>query len=150
MSVIEPHASTAQLGFHRVGAAAPATVVAWRGEFAAWLRNQLKLDDERHSDVILAVDEALSNAAEFAYRDASEGEVTLDVRYSHCDARLNIAVSDRGNWREADPTTRSLARGRGLQLMRALADYFDLEQGSAGTRVKMAFERCPSMVAESA
>jgi serine/threonine-protein kinase RsbW len=150
MSVIEPHAPSAQLGFHRVGAAAPATVVAWRSEFAAWLHNQLDLDDERHSDVILAVDEALSNAAEFAYRDTREGEVTLDVRYSHCDARLNIAVSDGGTWRDADPNTRSLARGRGLQLMRALADYFDLEQGSTGTRVKMAFERCPSPVAESA
>jgi serine/threonine-protein kinase RsbW len=150
MSIIEPQAPSAHFGFHRVGAAAPATVVAWRSEFAAWLRNRLDLDDERRSDVILAVDEALSNAAEFAYAGAADGDVTLDVRYSRTDARLNIEISDTGTWREIDPAARSLARGRGLQLMRALSDYFDLDQGPHGTRVRMAFEGCPATVATSA
>lgn len=150
MSVTEPQAPSAQLGFHRVGAAAPATVVAWRSEFGAWLHHRLDLDDERHGDVILAVDEALSNAAEFAYAGTDGGDVILDARYSPCDARLNIKISDTGTWREITPETRSLARGRGLQLMRALSDFFDLNHGSGGTRVLMAFERCPGAVAESA
>ena len=150
MSVIEPQAPSAHHGFHRVGAAAPATVVAWRGEFATWLHSRLDLDEERRSDVILAVDEALSNAAEFAYGGCGDGNVTLDVRYFRGDARLNIEVADNGVWYERDPETRSLARGRGIQLMRALSDYFDLDRGTNGTTVRMAFEGCPAAVRTSA
>lgn len=141
MAVIEPHAPSAQFGFHRVGAAAAHTVVAWRGEFAAWMNSRLDIDDERRSDLILAVDEALSNAAEYAYPDG--GEVTLNVQHSPNDARLDIAVSDGGTWRDVDPQTRPLARGRGIPLMRALADQFDLDRGTHGTRVSMVFTRCP-------
>lgn len=143
MAVIEPQAPSAQLGFHRVGVAAPDTVVAWRGEFRAWLNGRLDIDDERRCDVILAVDEALSNAAEYAYTDAHRGEVTLNVRHSPSDARLDIAISDGGRWRDADPQARPLARGRGIPLMQALADHFDLDRGADGTRVKMVFARCP-------
>lgn len=150
MSVIEPQAPSAHLGFHRVGAAAPATVVTWRREFAAWLHSRLALDDERRSDVVLAVDEALSNAAEFAYAGTDGGDVTLDVRYSDTDARLSVEIADNGTWRATDPAARSLARGRGLQLMRALSDCFDLDQGSEGTRVRMVFDGCPVAVATSA
>ena len=144
MSVIEPQAPSGQLGFSRVGAAAPATVVAWRGEFGAWLHDHLDLDAERRSDIVLAVDEALSNAAEFAYLNSAGGKVTLDVRYSSHQEQLDIEVSDSGTWRESGPENRSLARGRGIQLMRALSDEFSLQQGSGGTTVLMSFMRCPS------
>lgn len=150
MSVTEPQAPAAQLGFHRVGAAAPSTVVAWRNEFTAWLHRQLDLDDERRSDVVLAVDEALSNAAEFAYAGTAGGDITLSVSYSPCDSRLDIEVADDGTWREIDPTAQSLSRGRGLMLMRALSDYFTLDQRSRGTRVLMTFEGCRGAEAESA
>lgn len=150
MSVIEPHAPSAHLGFRRVGAAVPATVVSWRSELATWLHTQLDLDDERRSDVVLAVDEALSNAAEFAYAGSGGGEVTLEVRHSPRDSRLDIAISDGGTWRHVEQEARPLARGRGIQLMRALADCFDLDHGSHGTRVLMAFERCPSVAATPA
>ena len=150
MSITEPQTPTAQLGFHRVGAAAPATVVAWRSEFATWLHRQLDLDDERRSDVVLAVDEALSNAAEFAYAGTVGGDVTLSVSYTPCDARLDIEVADHGTWRDSDPTTQSLSRGRGLKLMCALSDYFTLDRRTDGTRVLMSFEGCRGAEAESA
>lgn len=150
MSVTQPQAPTAHLGFQRVGAAAPTTVVAWRREFASWLHRKLDLDDERRSDVVLAVDEALSNAAEFAYAGTAGGDVTLNVTYTPCDARLDIEVADDGTWRETDPQAQSLSRGRGITLMRALSDYFTLDKRSDGTRVLMSFEGCRGVVAESA
>ena len=38
-----------------------------RQEFSVWLRRYFALDETQVSDVVLAVNEALANAAEFAY-----------------------------------------------------------------------------------
>ena len=125
-----------------MGAAAPATVVSWRHELTDWLEARLDLGAERRADVVLAVDEALSNSAEFAYRHGGSGDVTLEVAYSAPDERLAITVLDSGTWREVDDTCRPLSRGRGIPLMEALADRLDIERGAAGTTVWLTFEQC--------
>lgn len=142
MSLTEPQAPSAQLGYRRVGAAAPATVVSWRRELTDWLQSRLDLGDERRADVVLAADEALSNAAEFAYRNGGSGDMTLEVVYSAADHRLGITVVDGGRWRDVDAERRPLSRGRGLPLMEALADGLHIERGRGGTTVALTFEQC--------
>ncbi len=44
-----------------------------RAEFGAWLSRYFSLCADRFSDLLLAVNEAIANAAEFAYVDATQG-----------------------------------------------------------------------------
>ena len=44
---------------------------SFRHELSQWLRAHFALDPVRRNDVLLAVNEALTNAAEFAYRGAA-------------------------------------------------------------------------------
>jgi serine/threonine-protein kinase RsbW len=49
-----------------------------RAEFGSWLETHFTLRAERANDLLLAVNEAIANAAEFAYVDASQrGRWTL-------------------------------------------------------------------------
>lgn len=156
MCVIEPQAPSAQHGFRRVGAAAPATVVSFRHELTGWLQSRLDVSDERRADIVLAADEALSNAAEFAYRHGEAGDITLDVVYSAADESLGITVTDSGTWRDVDVGSRPVSRGRGLLLMEALADRVDIHRGvggaedeamcGKGTTVVLTFQRCPARI----
>ena len=55
-------------------------VAGVRNQFAQWIRSHLVLDEERVSDIVLAVNEALANSAEFAYvtlPERVEGKRTL-------------------------------------------------------------------------
>lgn len=110
-----------------------------RAEFAAWLERYFSLDDDRFSDLLLAVNEAIANAAEFAYVDAAE-RGTLDVRAAY-DANadtLAVTVDDRGRWRQKVPVQRQQQRrGRGIPLMEVLADDVVIEPTPQGTRVTL-------------
>jgi anti-sigma regulatory factor (Ser/Thr protein kinase) len=86
----------------------------------------------KSEDVVLAVDEALTNAVEHAYVGCS-GVVVL---FAACERNSDIArvvVSDSGTWRPppADPGT----RGRGLPIMRQLSSVFSLHHDEGGTTV---------------
>ena len=52
--------------------------------------------DRELNDVLLAVNEALTNAAEFAYRGRRSGTMTMQVRYDAREDVLLVDVSDRG------------------------------------------------------
>ncbi|WP_082975890.1 ATP-binding protein [Mycobacterium sp. 1165196.3] len=110
-----------------------------RAEFAAWLERYFSLDDDRFSDLLLVVNEAIANAAEFAYVDAAE-RGTLDVRAAY-DANadtLAVTVDDRGRWRQKVPVQRQQQRrGRGIPLMEVLADAVVIEPTPQGTRVTL-------------
>jgi serine/threonine-protein kinase RsbW len=140
---------TADGRFVRIGAADARTVTRLREEFAEWLRTELELDPVRFSDVVLTVYEALSNAAEFAY-DGADGEATVTLQaHQHAAAGLlDVTVTDRGRWRPNDPALRKTSRGRGIPLMRALADGVDIEPSPQGTRVHLQFSDCHSRVAD--
>lgn len=130
--------------FLRMCAADARAVARLREEFSEWLRGHFDLDDVRTSDIILVVNEALSNAAEFAYRNrACADDITLQaIRRGSGDALL-ITVADRGEWRTSDAGNQSLARGRGIPLMRALTDEVEIDTSRDGTRVHLRFDRCP-------
>lgn len=110
-----------------------------RAEFGAWLNGHFSLCADRFSDLLLAVYEAIANAAEFAYVDAAR-RGTVDVRASYdADAdALAVTVDDRGRWRQQGPAPhRQQMRGRGIPLMEALADEAVIDRTPQGTRVTL-------------
>ena len=120
---------------------ADARTVAWlRRELSQWLRAYVMLEGDKLNDVVLAVNEALTNAAEFAYRGRQPGTMTLQVRFDRADGTLIAEVSDNGTWRHVDPSAQPNTRGRGIPLMRALADSITISQLPDGTHVVMRFD----------
>jgi anti-anti-sigma factor len=88
-------------------------------------------------DLLLALGEATGNAVEHAYREADvPGRVGVEV---HLDPAGDVVVSvtDTGTWRPppADPGF----RGRGLQIVSALARGVDLSPGVDGTTLRFVF-----------
>ncbi len=116
-----------------------------RVEFRNWLDRHFTLGAERFSDLVLAVSEALANAAEFAYTDTGDQPAvhgTMDVSAAY-DARsdtLAVTVKDRGRWRQRTGT-RDMTRGRGIPLMRVLADEADIHGTPDGTQVTLKWKR---------
>ena len=76
----------ADADFATIDTADARTVARLRHELSQWLRAHFALDPVRLNDVLLAVNEALTNAAEFAY------------------------AGDRGRWRCRSATTSRTAR----------------------------------------
>ncbi|KUH92798.1 ATP-binding protein [Mycobacterium sp. IS-3022] len=132
-----------ELGFSSNGPADAQTVAEFRNAFARWLRANFALDADRLSDVLLAVNEALTNAAEFAYVQAQQpGTMSVTARYDAADRRLVAMVSDQGLWLEKTPDGKPSTRGRGIQLMRALSDRAMIDRAASGTRVQLEFDDC--------
>ena len=123
--------------FERIDVAADAEGAALtRDDFAGWLQRYFQLDLIRSSDVVLAINEALANAAEFAYLPADRpGTVDVHAEYNSDDAKLTVTISDRGVWRMPEPTPETRFRGRGIPLMRALSDRTAIETSRDGTNV---------------
>jgi serine/threonine-protein kinase RsbW len=112
------------------------TAAAVRREFSDWLGRNFTLDATQASDVVLAVNEAMANAAEYAYA-AAERPGTMHVRalYDGSAATLSVTVTDEGAWRSSDPAIAGHRRGRGLPLMHALSDRATVDSSQAGTTV---------------
>jgi anti-sigma regulatory factor (Ser/Thr protein kinase) len=92
------------------------------------------LTEDQAETVVLCADEALSNAVEHAYAHSS-GTLDIVAVRTESPAEVSVTVTDRGEWREppGDPGD----RGRGLLIIRRLADSFDLDVGPHGTTVRM-------------
>lgn len=110
-----------------------------RAEFRVWLGRYFSLDDDRFNDLLLAVNEAIANAAEFAYVDAAErGTVDVRAAYDSDSDTLAVTVDDRGRWRQKKPVHyQRQMRGRGIPLMEALADDVAIDRTAQGTRVTL-------------
>lgn len=114
-----------------------------RAEFGMWLDRHFGLGAERSNDLLLAVNEALANAAEFAYVDADRrGTVDLSATYDAAADTLAVTVNDRGRWRQKVPEPATVppqpqVRGRGIPLMRALADQVTIDRTPRGTHVSL-------------
>ncbi|MBX7455078.1 ATP-binding protein [Mycolicibacterium sp. 3033] len=125
--------------FERFGLDADAgTVALARRDFAAWLHRYFALDEERCSDLVLAINEALANSAEFAYRLAEKpGTIDICAIYDVAAQTLTVDITDRGSWRtpQTDPVPRT--RGRGIPLMETLSDRAIIEPSTEGTHVRL-------------
>jgi serine/threonine-protein kinase RsbW len=143
-SLVRPHIANGDL-FECVGVTANALSAARiREEFAGWLHGHFGLDPIRSSDLVLAINEALANVAEYAYlADRQYGKVDLRAVHDPGDSRLTVLVDDRGVWRLPDHSGASRTRGRGIPLMEALSDHFSIETSPAGTRVRMVWDDIP-------
>ncbi|OBK78846.1 ATP-binding protein [Mycobacterium sp. 1164985.4] len=131
-----------ELGFSSNGPADAQTVAEFRNAFAQWLKSNFALDADRFSDILLAVNEALTNAAEFAYVGSKQaGTMSVTARYDAQERRLTAIVTDQGAWLEKEPDAAS-TRGRGIQLMRALSDRATVDGSASGTRVQLEFDDC--------
>jgi serine/threonine-protein kinase RsbW len=126
-------------------------VVGLRDVLHAWLDRTVHISAERACDIVLATDEAVTNVVEHAYRDlAGAGLVTLGLSYSAPTATIEIRVIDQGHWREPAPTPITATRGRGLILMRKLADACTVTGRADGTSVSLLFHRCHELDDDSA
>jgi anti-sigma regulatory factor (Ser/Thr protein kinase) len=137
---------TGEIADTHTGAADPPTVVLFRRSLDAWLDQHLELDDNRVADIVLAADEALSNCADHAYRVVeSVGPMTLRISYHPAMRELKVYVSDSGRWMEpetSDHRAANTVRGRGILLMRALADDCFIDGRTNGTTVCLRFYGC--------
>lgn len=105
-------------------------------------------------DIVLAVSEAVSNAAEHAYRDQPRAPITVDAaaRTSDGARRVVVTVRDYGRWRP--PPTDDEYRRRGIPMMRACMDRAHIttlqdpsrhDGQPAGTRVIMTSHPVPAL-----
>jgi len=109
-----------------------------RDQLAAWAREAC-LTAERVGDVLLAVYEAMANVVVHAY----PGRLgTFDLYARHAGSTVTVTIRDYGQWRPVPRPT--VLGGRGLPMIRTLADRALIETGSAGTTVTMTWEcDCP-------
>jgi anti-sigma regulatory factor (Ser/Thr protein kinase) len=107
---------------------------AVRARLRRWSQ-AVQLAAEQAEDLVLAVDEALANTIEHAYsrHDSRPGAVTVFAGRLQPDPKVYVVVSDAGHWRL--PTVPTGVRGRGVSMMKALADHFDLHHNENGTTV---------------
>jgi anti-sigma regulatory factor (Ser/Thr protein kinase) len=109
---------------------APQQVRVLRSQITTWTR-QVGLPGVLAPDVVLATDEAVSNAVEHAYPGTS-GLLTLFAACTRPAGAVRVVVADHGGWRpQSDPGF----RGRGLMMMEKLAHVFRLVHGPLGTTV---------------
>ncbi len=124
------------------GPATGQTAARARRAFATWLAVDLAAGD-LFDDLVLAVYEALANAADHAYRRTVAGPVRLLARRTR--RAVHIIVADHGTWR-VDAAAGSTAgpgdvtvRGRGVPLIRLLVPDVHIERGATGTTVHMRY-----------
>lgn len=129
--------------FARMDAVAdPQNAAIIRRDFSNWLHEHFTLDATKAADVVLAVNEAMANAAEYAYATAdSPGVMAIEARYDQNAATLTVTVTDQGAWRESDAATKQIRRGRGIPLMQALADRTTVDSSPSGTRVCLEWDQ---------
>lgn len=123
--------------FHRLLPADITTPTRVRRDLRAWL-TALGWPEQARIDLILAVSEAVSNAAEHAYPAGRGGYIAVEatlVRGPGQTQRIVVTVVDHGRWHE--PSSEGRYRRRGLQIMRAVTDEFRLDVAPDGTRVTL-------------
>lgn len=137
-SVSAAHVSNSE-HFKRLGIAADGvTASRVREEFGGWLDTHFALDPVRSSDLILATNEALANAAEFAYANTERpGTMDVEARFDPRGGVLTVTIADQGIWRDRAAVTPNKARGRGIPLMEALTDATSIDRTDSGTRVRL-------------
>ena len=106
----------------------PSQLAVLRRKLRPWLRAH-GLDEQDAHDVLVAVDEASSNAIEHP-RDPHRPVFRVEARVEGDE--LVFRVSDSGLWREA---VENASRGRGLAFMRSLMARVEILENRTGTEV---------------
>ncbi|WP_410872071.1 ATP-binding protein [Nocardia sp. A7] len=101
-----------------------------------WLAD-VPVDPTAAYDIVLAVGEACTNAVEHGHR-GDGGTVRLSAALT--ETHVHIIVADGGRWVTPEAGT-DRSRGRGMGIMRALSNEFEVSTSAAGTVVDMRFAR---------
>ena len=116
--------------------AEPTSLAVVRAQLRGWLQ-AAGVGAETAADLLLAVGEAASNAAEHAC-DGPRHKVELTVTASVIGDQVRLAVRDDGRWKP--PPHSPGNRGHGLRLISALVDTVQLSATDDGTTVEMTKE----------
>ena len=116
---------------HSSWAADPVHLPHIRSQTRNWLA-PLALDQDSERDLVLAVNEAVSNAIEHAYVAPGPGDL-VTVSLWTGPRHLYVEVADHGRWRwpDADPGH----RGRGILIMQQVVGSVSIHKDPDGTRV---------------
>jgi anti-sigma regulatory factor (Ser/Thr protein kinase) len=117
---------------------------AVRQQLREWLASWSWPADDQ-ADIVAAVDEAVANVVDHAYRPQSRaGEVQVHAWVTTLAGlhRVVVSIIDRGRWRPApaDPGH----RGRGLLMMSACMPALHIEHTAGGTAVTMTSAPVPA------
>ncbi len=97
---------------------------------------ELGLADERVHDLTLAVSEIVANAVIHAYRDGTDGAITVEAE--ECGEGMRVRIVDRGIG--LTPRTDSPGAGLGLVIAGNVADRLEIDRPeSGGTTVCLTF-----------
>jgi anti-sigma regulatory factor (Ser/Thr protein kinase) len=121
-------ATPLSLVVHRAG---PGALRDVRDALSGWLERLDATSADIHA-LIHAVGEATTNVIEHAYATGEPGSLTVLAALTR-QGRARIVVADEGRWR--DPLASPHGRGRGLAMMRGLADRVELVRATTGTMV---------------
>ena len=113
-----------------------------RGLLSDWLTDG-GCCSETVEDLVLAVNEAVTNSVEHAYLGGRAGDIVVEAvtaAGTPAEFRVVVTVTDSGVWRE--PPTDPGYRGRGLGMMAGLVEQLWIDPSAEGTRVRMTSHRC--------
>ena len=118
--------------------ARPDQLAPLRDRIGRWLADS-DIPPPLRSDIVLATDEALANSVEHAYRHQEESG-TVDVTVTVNQDEVAVSVTDHGSWKQPCPE-RCEFRGRGLRIIRSLAERVDVDHTAEGTGLIAHFPR---------
>jgi anti-sigma regulatory factor (Ser/Thr protein kinase) len=124
--------------------ALPVSARTIRQRLRGWLSARNWPDDDL-DDIIAAVEEAVANVIDHAYRlHPVPGDVRVYAWVTPLDGqqRVTVSVTDRGRWR-AVPEDRGY-RGRGLLMMTACMAELHIEHNAGGTAVTLSSNPVPA------
>jgi anti-sigma regulatory factor (Ser/Thr protein kinase) len=105
-------------------------------------------DGEEGARIVLVASEALSNAIEHGSRPGGRIELAIEVGPERAVLRVaDGGAPGRAGWAPPAPPPDSCPRGRGLLIMRALADAMTVRAAGRGTEITVAFDRERAAVA---
>jgi serine/threonine-protein kinase RsbW len=115
-------------------AADPVLLREVRSRLRRWLAG-LGWPDGEAEDIVIAVNEAVSNAIEHAYAETSAADIDITARaVTGLDgARVIVRVADHGRWRPAAVFQRY--RGHGIGVVHSCMDRVEFQPSPAGTTV---------------
>jgi serine/threonine-protein kinase RsbW len=123
--------------------AVPVSASLARDRLRRWLR-ALRWPPGQLADIVLAVNEAVSNGVEHAYRAAVPGLIDIEARVlgdPPDGRRVEVTVRDSGSWRPSSAAAEN--RGRGIPLMRACMDHVTVDGTDHGTVVTLLSRTVP-------
>lgn len=120
--------------------AKPERLPELRHALAEWAA-RIGMAAEQNEALTLATYEALANAAAHAYPEGVEGVVDVHAVHRPESARVEVTVTDYGSWRPPDES--GMLGGRGLVLVRSLAENAEVTTDASGTTVRMAWSLAP-------